>query len=531
VVEVILAGYNVDREALEELVRKGAITTDDLNNFLTPETISAAYARISRDPAPVTELRKISRNEVEKARKSNQSIVFKMGHHSVAEHAVLNFDILRISRLATEALEAQRLCSYTEKSQRYITLNNDYVMPDELIKFEDDFKKAVELQTKAYKEVYAILKVYVQDNKNLFYLAEDIINLDEEQQARKFEREVREKKMAELLDEWAKEDARYVMSLATQGQLGFTTNARDLEKFIKYSAAHPLKEVQELGQKLYKAALPVIPSLLLFLEPNDYLKNSKKRLKEQVSDLLRANDELVVCAAEREIRLIHPDKEADNKLIAALIRSATNESFIKAYMIATRLKPEEKKELVKKTLEGIQQWDSVPREFEIPELTYEIIMSASCFAQFKRHRMLTLLPGAYEPDNLGYTIPPSIKQAGLIFEFMKIMGESEELYRKIKKEMPEVHASAEPAMPVASVEAADYVLTNAHNRRVLVKMNARELYHVSRFREDLHAQWDIRDKATKMVALAKEVMPLAMLLVGGKHEFQKIYNSVYNQQG
>ena len=40
----------------------------------------------------------------------------------------LVFDILGCSRLAIEALEWHRLCSYTEKSQRYITLDGDFVV-------------------------------------------------------------------------------------------------------------------------------------------------------------------------------------------------------------------------------------------------------------------------------------------------------------------------------------------------------------------------------------------------------------------
>ena len=123
--EVRLAGYNLDSDTINSLENKA-------NLPLTPETISAAYARISRDPRPVTELRKVAREEVESARKSNQAIIFKMGHHSVAEHAVFNFDIMGVSRLAIEEIEKFRLCSFTEKSQRYITLQGDYLVPNEL---------------------------------------------------------------------------------------------------------------------------------------------------------------------------------------------------------------------------------------------------------------------------------------------------------------------------------------------------------------------------------------------------------------
>jgi len=72
--KVLLAGYNLDYET----IRKLQAARPELRN-LTPETLSAAYARISRDPRPVDELRAVSREEVEKARQSNQAIVFGLG--------------------------------------------------------------------------------------------------------------------------------------------------------------------------------------------------------------------------------------------------------------------------------------------------------------------------------------------------------------------------------------------------------------------------------------------------------------------
>jgi hypothetical protein len=64
--EIILAGCNLDYDAIRAL--KKGLTGEE---SLTPETIAAAYARISRDPRPVNELRKISMEDVAKARQSN----------------------------------------------------------------------------------------------------------------------------------------------------------------------------------------------------------------------------------------------------------------------------------------------------------------------------------------------------------------------------------------------------------------------------------------------------------------------------
>jgi thymidylate synthase ThyX len=52
-------------------------------------------------------------------------------------------------------------------------------------------------------------------------------------------------------------------------------------------------------------------------------------------------------------------------------------------------------------------------------------------------------------------------------------------------------------------------------------MNARELYHFSRMRQDGHAQWDIREIANRMVGIAKRVCPLTMSLACGKDAFEQ----------
>jgi thymidylate synthase ThyX len=97
---------------------------------------------------------------------------------------------------------------------------------------------------------------------------------------------------------------------------------------------------------------------------------------------------------------------------------------------------------------------------------------------------------------------------------MEIIERTDETYHALKK---------------ATGPAADYVLTNAHRRRVLLKVNARELYHISRLREDATAQWDIRDIAARMSALAKKVMPLTCLLLGGKDLYPETYRRVFGR--
>ena len=77
-------------------------------------------------------------------------------------------------------------------------------------------------------------------------------------------------------------------------------------------------------------------------------------------------------------------------------------------------------------------------------------------------------------------------------------------------------------------EAGEYILTNAHRRRVLVSMNLRELYHVARLRMDETAQWDIRYLAADMVAAAAEKSPVATALAVGKDAFDRTMKELYS---
>jgi flavin-dependent thymidylate synthase len=521
--KVILSGYNVDTEVLKQL-KEG---THDGSDNVTPEVISAAYAQISRDPKAVNELRDKSREKIKAARRSNRNIVFKMSHHSVAEHATLNYDIIGISRLAIEALEAHRLCSFTEKSQRYITLDGDFVMPNEFTSDEKNlFTELTKEQNNFYHQLLPkLMKYQFETNPDLVEIA------DEKQVQGVSDKNNREKN---TLEGWAKEDARYVLNLATEGQLGFTANARNLEHVIRDFKYHHLAEVREIGEKLYQEAKEVVPSLIIMADEGafketqgtslqeDFLKNGRKDmveatslLIEKVSDLFNYDDPLLEDFDEISMEPV-PKGYVDRLIISALIANNSSLSIEEADLLYSHIDDDTKVAYLKDGLQNLGKFDSMPREFEMADLTFEVVMSSSCYAQMKRHRMCTLLPGEYNTD-LGVTIPESIKAVGKETNFRNIIDQTEQFVDFINENHPE------------TPELSDYCLTNAHQRRVIVKTNIRELYHFSRMREDGHAQWDIRYKANKMINLAKEVAPLTTMFMGGKDQFDRVREEIYKK--
>ena len=498
--KVLLAGYNLDTDIIEEFKKTSKERED-----ITPETLSAAYARISRDPRPIDELRAIARAEVEKARKSNKNIIFGMGHHSVAEHAVFNFDIIGVSRLAIEALEHFRLSAYTEKSQRYIKLENDYVLPEEIKggEFEGPFKETIKLQNEFYHRLFDRLNEY------FFEKHKDM---------------AKDPKNHKIIEGYAKEDARYIAALATQGQLGETINARNLELLLRRFASHELSEVRDLGRKMYEVAHKISPSIILFTSANDYDQRTYKQLKEFVgisrnrgktsARLRRAQPSRSVepGKGKREtVKLEEFTKNADDIIVASFLHTSSELSYNECRKAAVGMTGAKKKEIIKKALQYMELYDSAPRELEYVNLTFNLIVSAACFGQLKRHRLASITSQSYDPQ-LGVTVPESVKAVKMDKEFMGIINKTDEVYHKIAGEMPAV---------------AQYILTNAHRKRVLLRVDARELYHISRMREDLAAQWDIRETAHEMSTIARKAMPLTMMLLGGKDLYPEIYKKVY----
>lgn len=485
--KILLAGYNIDTDVLKELTTRIGERPD-----ATPETLSAAYARISRSPKPVDELRRIAREEVEKARKSNRSIIFGMGHHSVAEHAIFNFDIMGISRLAIEEIEKFRLNSYTEKSQRYITLGDDFVIPLEIrnSQLNDLFVKTIKLQNRFYHRLYDALRTHVYEKHA------DL---------------ARDKKNHSLLNGWAKEDARYVTSLATEGQLGATINARNLELLFRRFASHDLTEVQEIGKEMFRKVENVTPSIILFTEATEYDQKTYPALRSIAEHVMEGVHPSSRKDGSDDVRLVTSTADADDITVATLLHTPTHFSFEECLEKVRQMRFEQKSDVVKTACQHMELYDTALREFEYVELIFDLILSASCFAQLKRHRMVSLTCQPYDPG-LGVTIPESILEIGMDENFREVIDRTEEVFFKIEREVPIV---------------AQYVLTNAHRRRVLLKTSARELYHISRLRQDATAQWDIRRLTGKMVDQAKEVMPLTLLLAGGKDSYPKLYEQVY----
>jgi thymidylate synthase ThyX len=292
-----------------------------------------------------------------------------------------------------------------------------------------------------------------------------------------------------------------------------TINARNLELVMRRFASHNLQEINELGKKFYQLVIKIAPSIILFCKTNDYDQKTYPVLHAYASTLMKQTDEPAITSS-RDVELIDYTTDADDKILAALLFKTSQKKYSQCLHLIKRMPKHKKEELFKKSCQYMELYDAALREFEFANLTYSFVVSAACFGQLKRHRITTITSQDYNPL-YGITIPEAVRKIGEEKRFIEIIKRTENVYKKIEKKQPGIGA---------------YVLTNAHHKRVLFKTNLRELYHLSRLREDVTAQWDIRNKVHKMSNLANKVMPISSKLLGGKDEYPKIYFKLFGKK-
>lgn len=134
--------------------------------------------------------------------------------------------------------------------------------------------------------------------------------------------------------------------------------------------------------------------------------------------------------------------------------------------------------------------------------------------QLVRHRIASYSQQSqrYVSAGFGYVTPKTIGEGG---PFGNAPGESGKANRKKPmSEKFEKHMKSSAALYEEMVksgvpaEDARFVLPNATETKILITMNARELHHFFALRLCRRAQWEIREMARRMLAIAWEKAPL-----------------------
>ncbi|HEY3421022.1 MAG TPA: FAD-dependent thymidylate synthase [Methanomassiliicoccales archaeon] len=147
--------------------------------------------------------------------------VVGMGHHSIIEHAYYTFSLEGVSRAMTHQLVRHRLASFSQQSQRYVSLlTPDYVVPPTVKgkpEAEKRFEEAMDQAWEAYRRLAELVPV---------------------------------------------EDARYVLPNACTTNIMVTMNARELLHFFTMRCCSRAQwEIREVADLMLDEVLKVSPSI------------------------------------------------------------------------------------------------------------------------------------------------------------------------------------------------------------------------------------------------------------------------------
>ncbi len=149
------------------------------------------------------------------------------GHHSVLEHATAVFAVSGLSRACTHQLVRHRLCSFSQKSQRYVSESEaDFVMP-ESISSDGDAREVFTASTSASLASY--------------------------------------RKLVEL--GIPREDARFVLPGAVETDIVLSANLRELRHVIELRGSrHAQWEIRRLAVALLRILKREAPNVFFDLD-------------------------------------------------------------------------------------------------------------------------------------------------------------------------------------------------------------------------------------------------------------------------
>jgi thymidylate synthase ThyX len=460
----------------EQLYSRRVYPLDELG--LTEEQIAVAFAMTSRRPEAFDEIAK--QVSEEKAADFNERWVLGYGHASVAEHAVVHLAVENVSRLAVDTLEDNRLASYTEKSSRYQVMPEDYYyVPEELDQhpaLKQEYGSACQGLFQGYMKLI---------DGCMDYLREITPRIASE----------RDGAYRMRLSRVATDHCRAVLPAATLTNVGVTANARTLEHAIAKLVSAELIEEQQLGEAIREQGRLVTPTLIKYADKVDYLERAPGLALDQARRYGFADEEpavgMVTGDSAPEVKLIHWDPMGEEKLAAAILYRYSNLPYDQVSEQVKGLGTEARQGIIDESSAGLSPHDAPVREFEVVDYTFEFLLDYGAYREFKRHRMMSYLPQPLTVAH-GYRTPQVVADAGLSSLFEDTVRPAEEAYWKVKEVSP---------------QAAQYLVTHAHNRRVVTKFNLRESYHLFKMRTSDEAHFAIREPMEEAMRLAVEVQP------------------------
>ncbi len=422
---------------------------------------------------------------IKKAEEFYERVLVGYGDDSVAELGGASVACEQISQIAAKFIEGARIgISPLEKSTRYVWFN-----------------KKVNGQYQYYREPVIMssefAEIYVKTCDLLFDTYSRLVEPMTKFFSERFPQEsgVSERAYCSAIRAKVCDVLRGLLPAATLTNAGLYGNGRAFEYLLTKMYAHHLAEIRDVAESLHNELNGVIPAFVK--RANDkYGKSIQEYISETnkgVSSFVKMNIPAENRENSEEVELIDYDKEAEAKVLSAMIYSQTNLPLSQIKRIVSGMSEMQKTELIDAYLGKRQnRRHKAGRALENCYYRFDICTNYGAYRDLQRHRVLT-----QEPQDLtvvhGHDIPKEIVEAGFENDFRGCMKAVENAYREIYRKYP---------------KEAQYVVALGYRIRWYISLNLREVCHLTELRSMQQGHPDYRRVAQKIYLKVKEVHPL-----------------------
>jgi len=275
---------------------------------------------------------------------------------------------------------------------------------------------------------------------------------------------------------------------ATLTNVGIFGVGQAFEYLLSKLYSHELGEAKELAGAMHGELNQLIPSFVKRAQRNDYLVGSAVAAKALACTALSTDP----AASNEAVALIDYDRNAEEKIIAALLYPHGRQPLQQLRQIAARMSAEERRKILEEHFaKRRHRRDKPGRAFENVYYTFDIVGNLGLYRDLHRHRILTQERQDFTTVH-GYDTPPELDEAGFKPDFDRCMVRAAELYENIYRELP---------------CEAQYVVPFAYKIRWYMKLNLREAVHLCELRTMPQGHPDYRFITQEMWRRIQEVHP------------------------
>lgn len=417
-------------------------------------------------------------------------MIMDFGDDSVAQLGGAHIACEQVSNVLTKVLESVRLASYLEQSTRYIYFDQKengrykYMIPEEIrgTSLEKTYREKMDNLFDTYRKIKEMIVPKLKEE-----------HLKQEEGSDTTYDSIIKAKACDIV--------RGLLPACTKSNLGIYTSGQSYEHLLVKMYSMDNREVTEYADMILEELRKIIPGFLKRVDVKDrgveWSNYLKKTRCVEVSGEDTISCKRMVGLTENKVKLI----TFENKIhfaLAGMVYEQINKSFEYISKFMNKLSYGMKENYLRNIFGQRKNRRHNPgRGLEHVSYTFEILSDYGAFRDLQRHRMLTI-----QWQNLtvkhGYSIPKELSEDKVLRNLY------EDAIRDVIDLYNDVYSKHGGVI-------AQYVVPFAYMIRYVIKMNAREAFHLIELRTQKQGHSSYRNICQEMYSNISNIHDLGLI--------------------